>query len=286
MMREMKNETLIGEPDQFLIPEVGSYTEDKYDLVRLYCHLFASGMKAKWRAKRTYVDLYAGPGKCRVKGSGKILLGSPLIALSMSDPFDHYIFCEEDPERFESLRSRVAVYPNHDVRLVNGNCDARVAEICSLIPKGDLTLCFVDPFDIGFRFDTVRQLSQTSYSVDFLFMLACQMDAARGQNWRHYTSPENTKVDVMLGHSGWRDRWETELNSGKFDVSRFLAAEFSQSMKSLGYLSVPLHKMRRIRTIENNVPLYYLALFSKHQRAFDFWGKVLKYSTPQRNLFE
>src|SRR6266702_1027197 len=103
----MKNETLFGEPDELNTPEVGSYTEDKYDLIRLYCHLFSSGMKEKWRGKRTYIDLYSGPGKCRVKGSAKVLLASPLIALSVPDPFDRYIFCEENPERLVSLKGRL-----------------------------------------------------------------------------------------------------------------------------------------------------------------------------------
>jgi three-Cys-motif partner protein len=101
----MKNETLFGEPDGLLTPEVKSYAEDKYDLVRLYCQLFSSGMKEKWRGKRTYVDLYAGPGKCSIKGSSKVLLGSPLISLNVSDPFDHYVFCEQNPLCVDSLQS-------------------------------------------------------------------------------------------------------------------------------------------------------------------------------------
>jgi hypothetical protein len=47
-----------------------------------------------------------------------------------------------------------------------------------------------------------------------------------------------------------------------------------------------LHQMRRIKTYETNVPLYYLALFSKHPKAFDLWDQVLKYATPQRGLFD
>lgn len=282
----MKNETLIGEPDELHTPEVGSYTEDKYDLVRLYCHLFSSGMKAKWRGKRTYIDLYAGPGKCRVRGTNKVLLGSPLIALSVPEPFDHYIFCENDLERFDSLKTRLSSYANHDIQLVRGDCDTKIDDLCALVPKDNLVLCFVDPFDIGFKFETIRRISGAGYGVDFLFLLAFQMDAARGDNRKHYVNPENTKIDRMLGNSEWRVHWETEQKSGNADFSKFLAIEFSQSMESLGYLPNPLHQMRRIRTIDKNVPLYYLALFSKHSRAYDFWKKVLQYTTPQRGLFD
>jgi three-Cys-motif partner protein len=282
----MKNETLFGAPDEFHTPEVGSYTEDKYDLVRLYCHLFSSGMKEKWRGKRTFVDLYAGPGKCRVKGSEKVLLGSPLIALSVPEQFDRYVFCEENPERFASLKARLSDYAKCDIRLIEGNCNRNVKEICALIPRGNLVLCFVDPYDTGFKMETIRQISTSAHGVDFLFLLAFQMDAARGDNPKHYANPENTKLDGMLGHSEWRARWQNAQSSRNTDFAKFLATEFSLSMELLEYLPVELHQMRQIRRVENNAPLYYLALFSKNQRAFDFWGKVLKYSTRQRGLFD
>ncbi len=69
------------------------------------------------------------------------------------------------------------------------------------------------------------------------------------------------------------------------DFRQFLAAEFSTSMKSLGYLEQRLDRMKLVRSDEKNLPLYYLALFSRHQTAYKFWDDVLKYSTDQRGLF-
>ena len=48
MILPMKNETLYGEDDGLPIPEVGPWTEDKFDLIRLYCQIFSSAMKNKW----------------------------------------------------------------------------------------------------------------------------------------------------------------------------------------------------------------------------------------------
>ncbi len=70
-----------------------------------------------------------------------------------------------------------------------------------------------------------------------------------------------------------------ELNSYIF-WQNFLA----NRMEGIGYLSVPFHKMKQIRSDVRNLPLYHLALFSKHQRAFDFWDEVLKYSTDQTSF--
>ena len=36
---------------------------------------------------------------------------------------------------------------------------------------------------------------------------------------------------------------------------------------------------------DNNMALYYLALFSKHQRAYEFWKDVMKYGKDQRELW-
>jgi three-Cys-motif partner protein len=147
-------------------------------------------------------------------------------------------------------------------------------------------LCFVDPFDIGIDFRTITELSGCGRGVDFLFLLAFQMDAARGDNPKHYTSAENTKVDRMLGNSEWRVHWMKAQEAGESDFAKFLAIEFSHSMESLRYLPVQVHQMRKIKTLDKHVPVYYLAMFSKHETAFKLWDQVLKYSKRQRGLFD
>jgi three-Cys-motif partner protein len=81
--------------------EVGPWVEDKHRLVSLYETLFSTGMKHKWGA-RVYIDLYSGPGMVRVRGTEKFLWGSPLLALQVRDPFDKYIFCENNDVALEA----------------------------------------------------------------------------------------------------------------------------------------------------------------------------------------
>ncbi len=74
--------------------------------------------------------------------------------------------------------------------------------------------------------------------------------------------------------------------SGKdHSLSTVPAAEFASGMETLRYLPTPLHRMKRVRSDEKNLPLYYLALFSRNNRAHKFWDEVLKYSTDP-TLFE
>jgi hypothetical protein len=78
----------------------------------------------------------------------------------------------------------------------------------------------VDPYDCDIRHKTLRKLATAAHGVDFVCLLAFQMDAKR--NVAHCLHPENDKIDAMLGNRNWRARWEGELLKGT-DFARFLA---------------------------------------------------------------
>jgi hypothetical protein len=63
-----------------------------------------------------------------------------------------------------------------------------------------------------------------------------------------------------------------------------MAQQHARAMTRLGYLETPLDRMYPVRSDQRNLPLYYLAFFSRHRRGFDFWGKVMKYADPQLGL--
>lgn len=277
----------ILESDGLLTPEVGVWSEDKYKLLRLYSSLFATGMKNKWE-QRVLIDLYSGAGIAKIKDSSKLVMGSPLITLTLKDPFDRYIFCDEDQQKIEALKIRAQrVAPKLHAGFVVGDANQMVQRICALIPSHGpesrvLSLCIIDPYDIGIRFSTIRTLADRRL-VDFLVLLAVYMDANR--NYSNYVNTNNTKVENFLGLPNWRESWWAEERAG-VAFPDFLATQFSAQMTTLGYLDQPLHKMKKVRSQDKNLPLYRLAMFSRNPRAYDFWDEVLKYSTSQRELFE
>ncbi|PYX17750.1 MAG: hypothetical protein DMG87_15505 [Acidobacteria bacterium] len=57
-------------------------------------------------------------------------------------------------------------------------------------------------------------------------------------------------------------------------------------METLRYIGQPFYKMKEVKSPEKNLPLYRLALFSRHDRAYSLWNEVLKYSTEQTQMFE
>jgi len=269
------------QPSSDICPEVGAWTEDKHRVVSLYASLFSKSMQAKW-GKRVYVELYAGAGYSRIRSTRKVILGSPLRALAAEQPFDNYVFCEEKPRNLEALKIRVKRhFPEANVSYIEGNCDERVSDVLADIPQGSkhntvLTLCFADPFDIGLKFSTIKALSIRF--VDFLVLLAVYSDANRA--YKRYVMEDAVKVEEFLGSNTWRDRWKIAEGNGVL-FPKFLAVEFAASMETLGYLPTPIHRMKRVRSDEKNLPLYYIALFSRKKLAHDLWDETLKYGTDQ-----
>jgi len=241
-------------------------------------------MKGRWE-KRIYIELYAGAGYSRIRDTERVILGSPIQALTLKVPFDKYIFCERDPEKLEALRVRVERHaPLADVAFIPDDCDANVDKISAAIPRHSknhkvLSLCFVDPNDIGIRFSTLQTLA-LKY-VDFIVLLALHMDALRAE--QHYIK-NPAKIDQLLGTPSWRDRW-TVAKQGGAEFPRFLAEEFAASMATMKYIPPPFYSMRKIFYYEKNYPLYAVGLFSRHQFAYELWDKALKGTDDQLGLF-
>jgi three-Cys-motif partner protein len=251
----------------------------------MYQAIFSRGMKHKW-GNRVYIDLFSGPGLVRVRRRGKFLWSSPLLALQAKDPFDQYIFGESDGDALRTLRMRVEKYfPNAKVSYVEGDCNTNVDEICRKIPNASrtntvLSFCFVDPYDLSVKFSTIKRLSERF--VDFLILLALGMDARR--NLVHYLDPANHKIDEFLGLRDWREKWLQASSTGQAQLPRFLAETYAKQMETLQYLPVPFHQMKQVRSDVKNLPLYHLALFSRHTLAYSLWEDVLRYSNSQSSF--
>lgn len=277
---------LITEDDGLLTPEVGGWAEAKYKLVRRYDNLFTTGMKNRWD-QLIYIDLYAGAGKAKIRNTNKIVLGSPLLAVSVPDRFTKYIFCDERADNIEALRTRIEkVAPEIDAHYLIGDSNELVQDIIRLLPVASknnrvLSFCFVDPFDLGIEYATLRSLSR--YFVDFLILLALGMDGLR--NECYYVKPSNNKIEAFLGLAEWREQWLVEKQRG-ISFQWFLASRFANQMVGLGYDRDSINHMIEVRSDDKNLPLYHLAFFSRHPKGYKFWKEVKKYSERNPSLFE
>jgi three-Cys-motif partner protein len=281
-----KDYAIAAEPDGLPVSLVRHWAvEKKYRRIGMYAEIFATGMKNRWQS-RVYIDLFAGAGYSQIKETGRLVYGSPLIALSLPDPFDRYIFCDKKPENVSALELRSAqLAPDADVHCFCGDVNdvATRQKIISHIPAAYpgfkvLSLCFMDPWNIGgLRFHTIRGLAR-GRSIDFLILLALGMDANR--NMQVYARRNNGTIERFLDDPGWRERWG-RARAERLHPVRFLADRFSAAMTGLGFKRMPLERMYCVRSDQKNLRLYYLALFSRHSLALRYWDQVLRYSEDQ-----
>ena len=271
--------------DGLVTEDIGDWGLEKYRLLHLYSQMFSASMKNKWDC-RVYIDLFAGSGRSRIKGTKKIVAGSPLIALGVDPIFDKYILCEKDPDKLGVLQTRVSRdYLNINVEFQPGDAKQNVDQIIKRIPQYTkdfkvLTFCFVDPYNLrALAFRTIDRLS--ARFVDFLVLIATDMDAVR--NVSTYELPENNVVERFLGLPNWRVEWHTS-KAKRESFSSYLMRRFSNQMEARGYIQVPIEATRLVRSTEKNLPLYRLALFTRHERGKSHWEQALKYSDDQLGL--
>lgn len=273
--------------DGLVTPEVRAWSNRKYKLIKLYAQTFAKSMRKKWD-KLVYIDLFAGAGRAKIKGSHRIVLSSPLIVMENCPEFDKYIFCEKDKEKCDALEQRAKTLRSEaNIITIRDDANASAEKIYSEIPKGSkqntvLSFCFVDPFKLGnFDFNTIKILSKSL--IDFMVLIPSGMDASRNQS--RYWNKDSYKLDKFLGTSNWKERWAKKKNEVMpMPFEEFVVEEFNRSMINLEYLDPGIKNCCPIRSDSKNLLLYRLCLYSRNSLGNKFWGIAQKYADPQRTL--
>ncbi len=272
--------------DNLYIDDSGPWATRKYKLVKYYSNLFATSMKNKWD-NRIYIDLYSSSGYTRIKGTNEIVMTSPLIAASVDNKFDKYIFCEIDSVKIDALEKRMKRdFDNLNTKFINADVNLFVNQIIEEIPTFSkeftgITLCLVDPYKIdNFAFKTILSLSV--YKIDFLILIPSYMDVNR--NEKNYIDEHSTLVTKFLDNPNWRDQWD-KLKLKGFTFGTFIVKAFNDRMIKEGFLGLNNDEFILIRNPQNNSPLYHLAFYSKNKLGKKFWNNARKGTSDQLEFF-
>ncbi len=262
----------------------GHWTEDKLFFWNRYIDITTRAMvgNPNWSAGLFYVDLFSGPGICTLRDSNRRLPGSPLLAAHAPKPFERILVCEKDPKLADACKARLAATPHSSrCEVFQGDCNETIQEVASLIPRGALTLAFIDPTGLDARFETIETLSRRG-RVDLLILFADAYDLVR--NVALYEQQEtNSKLDQVLGpDSRWRERWKRLDNRSGTNVRQLFAEIYKDQLRQhLGY------KVFGEKVIScDQRPLYRLIYASKHERGLDFWNKITKKDASGQKEFD
>jgi three-Cys-motif partner protein len=274
---------LVERDDHLPVRECGPWTEEKLYFWSKYIDIATTAMvgKRQWRAGLAYVDLFAGPGVCRVRESNLRLPGSTIIAAHAPKPFTRIVAVELDPQSARALRARLTASGTRSRWAVHeGDCNKLIDRVIVEVPVGALTLAFLDPEGFDAHFETLRRLADER-RVDFLILFADSIDLLR--NLAQYAREHESKVDRMLGpNCDWRAALAALDDQSPSKVRELFENLYQAQVRNqLGYEGF------RTRQISGpHGPLYRLIFASKHERGVEFWEKVVRRDVSgQADLF-
>ena len=262
--------------DGLAIPDVPEHYKYKHHFIKRYIDAFTTSMKGKnWTALH-YIDLFASAGIERLRNSRKLEWGSPMLAAYAPNPFSRLHLCEVVPETFEALDVRVKrIRP--DSQVILGDANQKISEIVREIPRGSLSLCFLDPHGLHLEFETLRALA--SNRVDLIIFFPDRLDALR--NWAaYYLDNPESNLDRCLGPDiDWRGRLQ-EIPADR-RAEEFRNMYIAQIKSQLGYAHTDFE---RIHTTQGQ-PLYYLIFCARHKFAAQLWRRIAEKKPDGQRTF-
>lgn len=190
----------------FKFDEIGDWSELKLEIVEKYGAAY-TGAFARNNLKKYYVDSFSGAGAHILKGTNTIVDGSPVRALRVTPPFDHFFFIDLDKDKTAHLQS--LCQDRSDVTVHTGDASSYLIE--TLLPKikysnFNRALCLFDPYGLHLEWEAVRMAGKSD-AID-MFLNFPVMDINRNAIWRN---PEKAPPDGIerltrfWGDNSWRD---------------------------------------------------------------------------------
>jgi hypothetical protein len=252
---------------------VGNWAPEKHLRLQKYVDI-TRAVRRKFGGNATYIDLYCGPGRARLRKTGEVVEGSALVAAleaARRNPYREIIIGDLDPINVSACDGRLKRVGIANVRAYTGTALDVAAQILPTLNPTGFNLAFLDPFNIEtLPFGVIQTLAQAQ-RMDLLIHVSI-MDLQR--NVRSMMA--SGKLDAFA--PGWekkvnRAATNPALVMGVFEYWRSLLAQ-------LGYLvSANIERV----TGDRNQPLYWLVLASKHDLADKLWGEVSQVE-PQGRL--
>jgi three-Cys-motif partner protein len=260
--------------DGLYVEKVGPWAKHKHHFLKRYLDAFTVAMRPKGWSGLHYIDLFAGPGICRIRDTGELDWGSALIAAQIPQ-FDSIHLCEKVREKHHALRQRLLKFAL-EIRLHHGDGNSLAPVILSEIPTGSLSVAFLDPYGLHLDFGTVRILA--AKRIDLIIFFPDHLDALRNMKFV-YQDQLDSNLDRFLGPDA---DWRSILGLPNERWAGALRGLYVEQLKKLGYVEFGYERIcGRQRT-----PLYLLIFCSKHRAGRDIWEGVASKKADGQRTFE
>jgi three-Cys-motif partner protein len=285
---------------------VGPWAKQKLDALESYLTAYMQVMK-KQKFKLFYIDAFAGAGIVRVRtgeqtgrsanpadalipevfdqddqmGVEEYITGSPLRALNLDRPFDHYRFIDLDPKRVADLENLAEEFHGCDVKVKVGEANEAVQFIASkFLDKGWRGVAFLDPYGAHLHWATLEALARTrKFDVIINFPLGMTINRLVMRRADEIRTGWAEQLDLCFGTSAWRElafSTETDLlgevTVKREDAGQQLLAFYTHRLEQIfGFVATP-------SVVKNTKgsPLYYLIWASSNERGKSIADHILR----------
>lgn len=198
-------------------PFGGEHTRRKLDVVAKYLSAYVTVMK-KQDFRLFYVDGFAGSGASLPKSelqkaedptlfsSGDVLDGSPIRALGVEPPFDHYVFIDKNEENVRALSGLNEQFPDRNIEILHGDANERLLEFCKRLARSrlDRAVIFLDPFGLSVSWETIELIAETK-KVDLWYLVPVDGMSRQIKDDGSFL-PGAAKIDQLWGSPDWRTK--------------------------------------------------------------------------------
>jgi three-Cys-motif partner protein len=219
------------------------------------------------RSGAGYIDVFCGPGRSRIRTTGKFIDGSPVAAFAKAKgslaPFTAMHISDADPSLLSSAEKRLTDL-GAPVRATAGPASSAMPEIVRQLNSSGLHFAFLDPHNLGtLSFDLFMSLAKLK-RIDIIVHVSLS-DLQR--NADRYTSVAHDQFDRFA--PGWRDHIRTDVNQNSLRAA--ILQYWSDRVMALG---LPRAEHCELIKGTQNQRLYWLAFLSKHDLAHTLWSKI------------
>jgi three-Cys-motif partner protein len=238
-------------------------------------------MNRKWFEVH-YLELFSGPGYLWDEATTEEVPGSPIQALTLSKPFDRYVFADFSDVCVDALRTRIdrlraqdPDLPPATVRQGDANDPEHLYQVCSLIDPRALVIAYLDPQKPNLHWSTVEHLARRFRYIDFIINLPVS-----GIH-RSIAAGGVEAPALMLNHSNPVELIDREQGR----TAQNIRDHYDAQLRSLGLV----HIARRPVTVEwSNSLLYDVVLASRKDTAVKLFNRAnpLPKLAEQGNIFD
>lgn len=274
-VREEESESFVvpgvPNPDALIRRSIKRHTLDKLEVVKMYVPAFTRACnRARDRGQEVvYAEGFSGPGLNEFRG--RILPGTPLIALSAQPPFTRAVLLEYDAGNVASLYAATRSFGDR-AQVYQGDCNVDLVPILRAnVSRFDPCLCVLDPEGFELGYETIAGIAQVKrrFKVEQLILFSTHMGFLRTLNTAGYISQNVVDgMDKLFGTRAWLEIYERRL-AGLISTDR-ATTEYVQlyaaGLKACGYKVV--HD-RAITDRGHNGRIRYFLVFATDHDAGD-----------------